>query len=533
METTTYTVYFGYGNAVGTAKGEQYGANDPSKPKYFIPFIHDGTNDRSLKVAASDDTHTVYKPNTNGSGFFLSPGKCIKKIYCNNSKTPGAFGNNDQNNFAQLDLYLAPFSQNTGDDVLEVEGTLITYYMEKDFQTSDGREPGHYLFKDTNAAQQYEYMRDGNTSGMALTTRFYWEFSEQKTTKSLAGKYVGVYVHAPGKSILYNGGPTEYKIDVEDYIGSAEVNKGEYGIGVTIEGDPTKIGPGKTIKLIPTGEKGYRCTGFTHKLKDNPTADCGTVDKNADGSFTFTMPAAADDVILTAQWEHVLYTIEGHTDPKNVGSITVPQTAYYHDKVTVTCDPMNIEYGPNRFIAYKRSDPSKLIGVTMYAGRKSGSFIMPDDNVVVFASFISHKIKWRVQHLEVAQNDYKLIFTESGYAEDNFSRPLDYNLYKENSDKTLEYITHFSSVDNKMQAEYTLSDADIEQTYKFIIIAENTIKAQGASIIYTILPVHRTVGYYTNNQMQECIPYYHDGQNWQEVEVYIYKDNAWQLCSIS
>jgi len=134
----------------------------------------------------------------------------------------------------------------------------------------------------------------------------------------------------------------------------------------------------------------------------------------------------------------------------------------------------------------------------------------------------AHTLNWTGAGIAVSQNEYQITVTKSGYATDSWGDAVHYDLYIDGA-----YKGTFSG----NSYTYTITDADTERAFTYKVVAVSTLTRDGASMSYTTLSVHKTLGYHDGTRFVVCIPYAWNGSAWVEVEPYYWDGTRWVLCS--
>ncbi len=153
----------------------------------------------------------------------------------------------------------------------------------------------------------------------------------------------------------------------------AKVN--DFNGGTLDCGDKPEAAKGTEVKFTVNPKEGWKCTEVTVKKPDGASVNVTyTKDDKTEGSFT--MPD--DDVTVTANFEKILYNITPYTSDK--GNVKVyKQKAGADDEVKFYVEPIQ---------GWKcTSVTAGGATVTFTPGDLYGSFIMPDYNVTISATF--------------------------------------------------------------------------------------------------------------------------------------------------
>ena len=124
--------------------------------------------------------------------------------------------------------------------------------------------------------------------------------------------------------------------------------------------------------------------------------------------------------------------------------------------------------------------------------------------------------------ISLIQNEYQLTVIKSGSVTDTLGQAVSYRLLRDGV-KIADFVEDTVVI--------MLADEDLEREYIYTIEAYNTISTTFITVSHTAMSVHKTLGYYTDNQFVACIGYVWTGAEWQEVWPYYWTGNDWVLCS--
>lgn len=369
--------------------------------------------------------------------------------------------------------------------------------------------------------------------------------------KKLRGKRLAIYM--PDTSGVYQRSVAKVSITT-DYADCTLTLQNVYGgalsCPVTDKGEGENVmGRGTTTVITPQPKTGYRLKNLkAYQL--GTTTETGELKANTDGTYTFTMGTPAYDTVIVPEWEKINYSIEVRQNYLGAAAISTLAAAHFEDTVPVYINRLNSEY---RFQSWTWN------GTPFSMNNNSGSFIMPESNVIIYITYLRHTLKWINPSLKVVQvqdqNGYYLQFTESGRLTDNFNyfsitdpEPDEadpdkkkYELYKgyyrlkaaptkilvyRNGEPTEAEFT-YNSASATYMATLPITNADTKINYEYKTVAENTVSADGGVCVFSANELYQTVFYYKpvigdegelSTERVECIPYYYDGKKWIEVQ---------------
>ena len=193
--------------------------------------------------------------------------------------------------------------------------------------------------------------------------------------------------------------------------------------GITVTPAKTSAPRNEAVALTVALDKGASFNGFTVTSTDTGAVISGTITKNTNTSYTFKMPAPAQNVTITPNVEKLEFEVSGKTNHTNVGSVSIKNAELKETSVAIAGDKVYIsttidivndsEY---LFTNWNITD-SPEIGTDT----KGTYFIMPATDTVVEAVYLKHKIEWKVQNTTFEDDETSIMFTNNGYAEDNIA----------------------------------------------------------------------------------------------------------------
>ena len=249
-----------------------------------------------------------------------------------------------------------------------------------------------------------------------------------------------------------------------------------------------------------------------------PTRTGPTKDPDTQYNYTFDkwyptpVPASAD-ATYTATYTKTKrsYTISTSVTPAGAGTITAPQNG------------ASVQWGTSVQVAQTPANGyvfDEWTGATV----RGGAFDMPTGDVDLVAKYKLHTLIWTDPTISISQNEYELTVTKGGYATDNAGESISYYVY-------MDGVPAVQFPENSNTVTITLTDEQLETEIVYAIVAQTSITANGASLTYEAVSVHKTVKYYDGEAWVTCYMLYYDGEEWQEVIPYYYDGNDWVLCS--
>lgn len=136
-----------------------------------------------------------------------------------------------------------------------------------------------------------------------------------------------------------------------------------------------------TVKVTVKAKTGYECSGLTVKTETDKNV---TVTKNADGTYSFTMPG--EDVTVTptiTAKQAVNVTVSSNDDTRGTATLTTTGTIYVGDSFTVKAAPTS----DNTFKDFTVTGATQVGTVKNADGSTTGTFKATAQNVTVTANF--------------------------------------------------------------------------------------------------------------------------------------------------
>lgn len=136
-----------------------------------------------------------------------------------------------------------------------------------------------------------------------------------------------------------------------------------------------------TVKVTVKAKTGYECSGLTVKTATDKNV---TVTKNADGTYSFTMPG--EDVTVTptiTAKQAVNVTVSSNDDTRGTATLTTTGAIYVGDSFTVKAAPKS----DNTFKDFTVTGATQVGTVKNADGSTTGTFKATAQNVTVTANF--------------------------------------------------------------------------------------------------------------------------------------------------
>lgn len=136
-----------------------------------------------------------------------------------------------------------------------------------------------------------------------------------------------------------------------------------------------------TVKVTVKAKTGYECSGLTVKTETDKNV---TVTKNADGTYSFTMPG--EDVTVTptiTAKQAVNVTVSSNDDTRGTATLTTTGAIYVGDSFTVKAAPKS----DNTFKDFTVTGATQVGTVKNADGSTTGTFKATEQNVTVTANF--------------------------------------------------------------------------------------------------------------------------------------------------
>lgn len=188
-----------------------------------------------------------------------------------------------------------------------------------------------------------------------------------------------------------------------------------------------------TVKVTVKAKAGYECSGLTVKTATDKNV---TVTKNADGTYSFTMPG--EDVTVTptiTAKQAVNVTVSSNDDTRGTATLTTTGAIYVGDSFTVKAAPKS----DNTFIDFTVTGATQVGTVKNADGSTTGTFKATAQNVTVTANFeensgVLQTDKYLIYGTSNNPNSFTNVVPVYLLNDGSFVAKLDYSKLKVNQD---------------------------------------------------------------------------------------------------